>query len=155
MDLELLDKTDDFRLAAWRGVILLIWRMRSTAQGVERSYAAVRERAARPGGVVLMNVVPPNPSSPPDEATRKALRQVVQSPPAGLAGVATIHEGSGFISAFIRALVSGLQRLQSGVLPMRVFQGPREAAPWAAEHLRDPGITAAGLTEVIAAARER
>src|SRR5512142_905254 len=151
---EILERTEDFSIAGWGRVLLLVFRTRSTAQGIERLHAlAPSWAAARSGGVVLLNVVPPQPARPPDEAMRAALRRAVEDGSPGVLGVGTIFEGSGFVAAFVRALMSGLQR-HSGRLPMRVFRGAPEAAGWAAHVLDGGQISAAGLSEAIRAVRQ-
>ncbi len=152
-EVELLERTEDFSVAGWGRVLLLVFRTRSTAEGIERLHAlAPSWAAAPPGGVVLLNVVPPQPVRPPDEAMRAALRRAIQDGSPEVAGVGTIFEGSGFVAAFVRALMAGLQR-HSGGLPMRVFRSAAEAAGWAAELVDGPEITADGLSEAIRAVR--
>ncbi len=150
---QFLERTDEFCVAAWGRLLLLVFRERSTAPGVQRLHTHARSfAAARPDGVVLLTVVPPQPARPPDDAMRAALRRAVLDPAPGVAGVGTLFEGSGFIAAFVRALMSGLQR-HSRRLPMRVFRTADEAAGWASGLLRDPGISGERLAEAIRAAR--
>ncbi len=151
---EVVERTDGFCVAGWSRVLLLVFRERSTAQGVERLHAVARTwAAARPQPVVLLTVVPPQPARPPDDAMRAALRRAVLDPSPRVAGVGTLFEGSGFIAAFVRALMSRLQR-HSARVPMRVFRTAAEAADWASDLLRDPGISGERLTAAIRAARE-
>ncbi len=152
--IEVLERADEFCVAAWGRIMLLAFRRRSTAEGVQRLHALAGPWArGRPGGVVLLNVVPPQPLRPPDEAMRAALRRAVLSPSPGISGVGTIFEGSGFVAAFVRALMSGLQR-HSGRVPMRVFRTPAEAAGWAAGLLREPALSGERLAEAIRAVRD-
>jgi len=154
-ELKILEKTDDYAIVGCGRVVLLVWRTHSTARGIERVDTQLRRWAAvRPGGVVLMPVVAVQPARPPDDQVRAAMRRVLQAPAPELVGLGTIHPGTGFVAAFVRALVSGLQRLHPGAIPMRVFPSPVEAAGWAADLLDDPGITPEALARAIRAGRE-
>lgn len=153
IEVEILERTEEFCIAGWGGVLLLVFRTRSTAQGVDRLHALTPSwAAARPGGVVLLNVVPPQPARPPDEAMRAALRRAVQDQSPEVMGVGTIFEGSGFVAAFVRAVMSGLQWHAS--MPMRVFRSSAEAAGWVAHLLDSREVTAAGLSEAIRTVRQ-
>lgn len=154
MSVEVLERAEGYTIALWGPVELLVWNQRSSAQGIDHAYAALAARAgAHAGGMVLVNVVPRQPTRPPDEETRAAMRRAMASPVPALRGVCTIHEGEGFVAASIRALVARLAMSRAGV-PFRFFRDANEAAAWAAELLRAPGIDGARLGKAIQEARE-
>jgi hypothetical protein len=155
MEIEVLERAAGYAVVACDRVLLLVWRGASTGRGIDRLHALVHARvAARPGGVVFLNVVAQQADRPPDEGARAAMRQAVKDRSPGLLGLGTIHEGGGFKGAFVRALISSLQRTQGWSVPMRVFRSPDEAAPWVAGLLRGPEITGHVLAEAIRVGRE-
>lgn len=155
MRVEVLERSDGYTIAVWGGVMILLWRDQPSGAGIDRVQELLGVRAGlHHGGLVLVNVIPPRPPRPPDDATRAAMDRAAQHRVPGVKGVATIHEGGGFIGASIRALVSRMSLLRRGE-PLRFFGSPAEAAAWAAELLGAPGVTGEGLAEAIRAARER
>lgn len=155
MAVEILERADDCSFVGARGMVLLVWRGEGTARGIDRASLHLRARVRARGSALLLVVIAPQPGKPPDPATREAMDRAVRTSIPGVAGMGTIHEGSGFIAAFVRALVSGLQRLQAyGGGPLRVFASAAEAAPWAAKLLGDPEITKELVEEAVRVGRE-
>jgi hypothetical protein len=154
MAVEVLERAETHVVAVWRRTMLLIWRGQTCASGIERSQALFREWAGKqPGGAALLVVVPRQPPGPPDEATRAAMTHAMQNPSPALRGMGTLLEAEGFIAASVRALVSRMHQKHARGMAPKMFRTPEEAAPWAAELLGDPEVTAARLAEAIREAR--
>jgi hypothetical protein len=151
MEIEVLEPGGEYAVVASDRVVLLVWRGASTERGIDRLHALVR---AQPASVVCLNVLALQAARPPDEGARAAMQRAVRDPTPKLLGLGTIHEGGGFKGAFVRALISSLQRTQGWSVPMRVFRSPDEAAPWAAGLLGRPEITGRALAEAIRVGRE-
>jgi hypothetical protein len=148
---ELLEQTDDYAVAAWRRLMLLVWRGPATVTGIERSRDLLGPWVERqPGGGAFFIVVPGQLTRPPDEAAREAMKRVTREPEGPFKGMATLIQAEGFIAASVRSVMT---RLHGGGAA-RVFRTADEAAAWAAALPEDPELTPAGLEEVIRAARE-
>lgn len=152
MSVQILEKNDSYTIATWGRVMLLIWQSRSTAQGLDALQAHLRAWAK--SSAVVLNVVPPQPARPPDQATRDAMDRAARNPVPGVLGVATLYEGGGFIGASIRLLVSRLRLLRTGEA-MRFFRNTDEAALWAAQTLGAPSLRGDSLAAALREARER
>lgn len=149
--IEQLERTDDYAVVAWRRLMLLVWRGRATAAGIERSRAIFEPWVERqPEGGAFLIVVPGHRTPPPDEQTRAAMQRASTNPIGPFKGMATLIEAEGFVAATVRSIMT---RLQGGGAA-RVFRTTAETASWAAALLDDPELTADGLAEVIRRARE-
>jgi hypothetical protein len=151
MNVEILERTDTFTIGIFRRVLLLVWSGRNSALGVERSHAHFRQLKGQAG--VILSVVAPRPTGPPEDDTRAALDRVRNHPVPGLLGVATLYEGSGFVAAAIRAIVTRIRQPGQGGAT-RFFRSGEEAASWAAELLRQPELTGQALANAIREVRE-
>ncbi len=148
---ELLERTDGYAVAAWRRLMLLVWRGQATATGIERSRALFQPWVERqPGGGAFLIVVPNQRVPPPDEQTRAAMARTAREPDGPYLGMATLIEAEGFIAASVRSIMTRLQ----GGKTSKVVRTTDEAATWAAELLADPGLTGEGLAAAIRTAQE-
>ncbi len=150
---EVLERTDDYTIASWERMVFLVWASRATGSGIDRVHAVLQDFAPRhPAGVALLNVVPPQPTRPPDELTRAALERASRNPVPGVKGIGTLYEGSGFIAASVRSVVARVQFVRTGER-LHFFGKPEEAAAWAATLLAAE-ITGDTLAEAIRQVRE-
>ncbi|HEY5960813.1 MAG TPA: hypothetical protein VIV60_29865 [Polyangiaceae bacterium] len=153
--IQLLERTDEYVIVAWRRLVLLIWLGDASVTGIERSRKVFEEWAkAQARGAALLIVVPPHQAGPPDEKTREAMQRTSVSPSGKLLGMGTLFQAEGFIAASIRSIMMRLNIL-SGKNALNVFGSTAAAAAWATALLVDPELTPAGLTEAIRQARER
>ncbi len=151
-DLELMERADGYALAAWRRLMLIVWRGQATAAGIERSRAVFEPWAMRQkGSTAMLIVVPGRLTRPPDEETRTAMQRSASSPAGSFRGMATLIEAEGFIAASARAVMARIH----GAGPTKVFRTVDEAAAWAAALLDDAELTPPGLAEAIRVARAR
>ncbi|WP_437280952.1 hypothetical protein WME90_10455 [Sorangium sp. So ce375] len=148
---EVLECTDAYVVAVWRRIMLLVWRGKATAAGIERSRELFgRWAAGHPGGAVFVVVLPRQDTGPPDEASRAAMQRAASSASRHLRGTATLVESEGFIAASVRSIMT---RLYTKRAP-NVFRTAAEVAAWAAALLGEPELTPAGVAEAIRVARE-
>lgn len=153
MRLEVLERTAECVIARWDRLLLVRWRDSVTVDGVQRIQAQVTTlRAAHGGEVVLFSLIPPRSSKPPDPAAQAAIHDLTQGSSPGLAGVAIVFEGGGFIAATVMALTLKLGGGGNAGTPTRVFRTLEEAAGWAGERLGPPKITVDGLRASLATA---
>jgi hypothetical protein len=154
VDVEVLERTDEYVVAAWRRLLMLVWRGDATALGIERSRALFDEWSkTKPGGAAFLIVFPNRRPEPPDEKTREAMQRTARFPAERLKGMATLFESEGFIAASIRAVMMRLAALSGQDVP-NTFGNATTAAAWAAMRLSDPTITALKLNEAINVARK-
>jgi hypothetical protein len=148
---EVLERTEGYVVAAWRRLLLLVWRGPATAEGITRSRAHFdRWAVQQTGGAVFLVVVPAGRTRAPDEQARAAMEQTAARPSPHLRGMATLLEAEGFIAAAVRSMMMRL----SGQRVVHVFRTPAEAADWAAQTLGDRELGGEALAEVIRQARE-
>lgn len=153
VNIELLERTEEYVVAGWRRLMLLVWYDKVTVTGSERSRAIFDEWAEfQTGGAAFLVVVPSHRTAPPDEKTQETLRRLAQRPSRQLKGVATLLEAEGFIAASVRAIMSRLHLNDPGGAP-NIFAKTTQAAAWAAALLKDPELTSHGLAEAIRLAR--
>jgi hypothetical protein len=154
-NVELLERSEKYVIAVWRGLMLLIWLGEASITGIERSRKLFDEWVkTQPRGAALLIVVPPNTAQPPDEKTRQAMQRTSISPSGKLKGMGTLFQAEGFIAASIRSVMMRLNVL-TGKNATNMFGTAAAAAAWAAALLVDPELTAAGLTDAIRVAQLR
>lgn len=153
---EVLESTDQYVIAAWRRLMLLVWRDEACVAGVERSRRLFESWGRRqPGGAAVLIVVPNQRMGPPDERTRTAMERTATAPEGYFKGIATLLEAEGFIAASARAIMTRLHtRGSTGGAP-NVFGSVAAAASWAAGVLNDSALTPSGLTDAIRISRAR
>jgi hypothetical protein len=147
----LLEQTDAYVIAAWRRLMMLVWKGQASATGIERSSDRFRSWAERhPEGAAFLIVVSTQRTQPPDEETRAAMERTHRVPEGPFRGMATLIEAEGFIAATVRSIMTRLQGGGGG----NVFRTADEVAAWAAALLDDPGFTAEGFAEALREARQ-
>jgi hypothetical protein len=152
---EHLERMDECVVSVWRRLMLLVWRGKANAVGIERSRALFAEWVKhQPGGAGFLVVVPAQRMRAPDEATLEAMKRTASSPEPRCKGAATLLEAEGFIAASVRSIMTRLHVTNGPESAANVFGTTAEAASWAARLLEDPAITPASLAEVIRLARE-
>jgi hypothetical protein len=128
----LLKKGDGIVVAEFGDVCLAVWRRDSTLHrfNVQRAgLDAVVER--NPDGVVFFCVVEPT-SGPPNEDVRKASSRLFDSHGSKLRAIAMVIEGTGFRSALVRSVASGIVMLMgSRTTPISYFATIEAGAQWA------------------------
>lgn len=148
---ELLERTDAYVVAAWRRLMMLVWKGQASAAGIDRSSALFRPWAERhPEGVAFLIVVTTQRTQPPDEQTRAAMERTRRVPEGPFRGMATLIEAEGFVAATVRSIMTRLQGGGGG----KVFRTVDEVAAWGAALLDDPGFTAEGFAEALRTARQ-
>jgi hypothetical protein len=151
---EVFARTDEYAIAAWRRVLMLIWKGKGNAAGVEHSRRVFDEwvKSYKRGAVFLV-VVPARYAEPPDARTREAMRQTAESPSGGLRGMGTLIQAEGFVAASIRSIIMRLNVLTGNGAP-NLFETATRAAEWASAVLGDPEISGVQLATAIRAVQE-
>lgn len=111
---------DDHVLASWQRIFAVVWRHRTTLEGVENLRRECSKFAARHAqGIGLLTVVAaeaPMPSSP----VRQAVAQFLTEGGAYIKCSSVLMEGTGFRAAAVRSVVTGLTLLARQTYPHRV-----------------------------------
>jgi hypothetical protein len=152
MELQILERTDEYLIAIWGRLLLIRWHDRPTAAGIERTVAHVAPLAERGASVAMFSLIPPRSAGPPDPAAQEAIRRMSATATPGLKGVAIVFEGSGFIAASVVALTLKLSGSRSAGTPTRVFRTLEDAVRWAERGLGPPPLDSKGLKEALLAA---
>jgi hypothetical protein len=122
-------------------VCVAIWRGAVTKAPFEWQRAGLAETVQRyPREAGFLCVVEIH-AEPPGQELRNASSQMIVSHGEGLACVATVVEGDGFMAAIARGTVGGMILLaRKRKCPVRVFATVREAAAWMGQHVHIPSI---------------
>ncbi len=149
VSVEVLVRNEQYVIAAWRRLLMLIWKGEASAEGVEHSRTVFEGWVKRhPRGAALLIVVPARHAAPPDEKTRQAMRQTAGVPSADLRGMGTFIQAEGFVAATIRSVIMRLNVLTGNGSP-NVFETASKAAEWAVKVLGDTEISGTKLANAI------
>jgi|GEM_PF-1840724 len=153
-NVEILARTNEYVIAAWRRILMLIWNGEATAAGIEHSRKVFDDWVtAHPRGAAFLVVVPARHAGPPDEKTREAMRQTAECPSGRLKGMGTLIQAEGFVAASIRSIIMRLNVLTGNGAP-NVFETVNKAAEWAAKLLSDPEVSGERLANAVRVAQE-
>ncbi len=147
---EILHSDPDQSLATWNDILVLIWHVNTTKQGVDRLDSTCSAFAkTRPNGVALVTIVEENAPMPPAEA-RDAMATFLGRQSAVVKASAVIYEGSGFRAAAVRSVVAGLTLMARQTYPHKVFATVDEGITWLAPLLPVPASKADVVTMLTA-----
>ncbi len=91
---------------------------------------AIAGLATRHPGAIWVVTIIDGSTPPPDEASRKAIRQALAKHQKQIAALAYVIEGRGFASAAIRSVLSLLSLAARYPFPQKVFATAKDAAAW-------------------------
>lgn len=132
-------RDDALVIGVWEDLFVQRWVGPGGVASVERMLAEhqrfVRARPAR--STVSISHVDGASMRPPDEPSRAVMKEHAHLLSEHVRAVATVIESSGFGSAMIRSVVSGLVLLSRGGLAHQVFGQLTEGLDFVARH-RDP-----------------
>ena len=143
----------DFAVGSFDSIYCVVWRNDTTVQGAKALHEGFHRWAkpgARHGLVTIIQANAPLPASDARDEVASFLRSI-----GDLCVVsAVVFEGSGFKSAAVRGVVTGLTIMARQPYPHRVFATVEEASGWYAEHAPDEwGLTPSGFRERVASLR--
>ena len=143
---------DDYALAVYRDLFVLIWRHETTVQGC-RSFRDELFRFAenRPQGIGLLTIVEETAPMPPVES-RQSIASTLRDASGHIVASAVVFEGAGFRAAAVRSVVVGLTMLARQKFPHKVFGNLSDAASWMHATLGDAleeGFSAAELGDAV------
>jgi len=113
------------------------------------SLKATQEK--HPAGFPTLTWVLPGAGYSMDAEARKAAAVVTQEFSSTIAGQATLIEGSGFQSAAVRAIISGIDMMARSRAPKKVFAELRPCADWCVARRPWQGEALATAAEITAA----
>jgi hypothetical protein len=132
----LLKKADGIVVGQVGPICVAVWRKDSTRTRFvvqKTGLDTVLERS--PGGGAFFCVVEPT-SGPPNEDVRKASSKLFESHGRNLRAIAMIIEGTGFRSAVVRSVASGIVMLMgSRNTPISYFATIEAGAKWMQQHI--------------------
>ena len=132
----LLKKGDGIVVAEVGSVCVAVWRKDSTRTRFVLQRAGLDSVIAKyPGKAGFLCVVEPT-SGVPNEDVRKASSKLFESHGRNLCAIAMIIEGSGFRSALVRSVASGIVMLMgSRNTPISYFATVEAGAKWMQQHV--------------------
>ncbi len=152
---EVFARTDEYTIAAWRRILMLIWKSKGNAAGIEHSRRVFDEWVEEfQLGAVFLVVVPARHADPPDAKTREAMRKAAEyHPSVRLKGMGTLIQAEGFVAASIRSIIMRLDVLTGKGAP-NLFETANKAAEWASQVLGDSEVSGIKLANAIRVAQE-
>jgi hypothetical protein len=152
MEMKIELSTRDCVLAAWEGVVVGLWRGKTTAAAMQRVGQLVNRYAIeRQAPLLILTVVEKNAPLPPSEA-RAELVSFLKGSNGLVERHAVVFEGEGFRAASIRAVVAGVALFSRPDYPYRVFESVGAAARFLAAG-RNGTLAAHRLVRMVAEAR--
>lgn len=120
----IVERDDDYVLASWQQIFVVVWRHDTTLQGVEALHRECRQFAAEHArGIGLLTIV--SEKAPmPASAARHAVADFLAQGSTYIKCSAVLMEGTGFRAAAVRSVVTGLTMLAKQAYPHRVCSLP-------------------------------
>jgi hypothetical protein len=137
-------------------MILIVWKKQTQASAYEGLIELVREMGERhPEGIGVLQVVEVT-AIPPDDAARRVFRDALGACDKYVRDYSVVHEGAGFKSAAVRAIVMGVFLVRQPKFRYLVANSLHQAAIWHEAANRRAGnvTTAAHIERSIAFMRE-
>lgn len=150
MKVEALDH--DHAIGTSEGLLLCIWRLRTTPEAIAELTGIVTRLIARSPDRILMLTVVESGADMPDAPVRNALAELFHRVAPSVIASALVFEGTGFKAATVRALTTTLNMVTRQPFPHKVFASPAEAATWLAPQTRGR-IPAATVASELAGVR--
>ncbi|MFO0611616.1 MAG: hypothetical protein U0414_03440 [Polyangiaceae bacterium] len=122
----------DHAIGTSEGLLLCVWRMRTTAEAItELNRILTRLIARSPDRIVMLTVVESG-ADMPDAPVRNALAELFHRVAPSVIASALVFEGTGFKAATVRALTTTLNMVTRQPFPHKVFATVAEASAWLA-----------------------
>jgi hypothetical protein len=129
-DAKLLASEADYFAAAWGGLLVMTWRVNTTAHAVSVMRSVFWPiMAAHPTGTAMLTIVEVN-APMPDLPAREAVAGFMRDVGASVRASALVSEGAGFRAAAVRGVVTGLTMLARQPYPHKVFATVDDAGRW-------------------------
>jgi hypothetical protein len=138
-DVRVLLDDDVLRLATWRSVVVARWYAPPNAAYMRDMREKLRPFVAERGAFGAINVVDIRDVGTLPEDARHEVALTQRSFEGTQRALATVIRGTGFWSATVRSLASGLAILSRVKFPQRVFDDVAPASAWVASLVPDVG----------------
>lgn len=120
-------ESEELRAATLPNVILLAWHLAPTAATIrEVGTKMIKHHQAHPEGVVIVNSIQ---GGAPDDAARKAFRELGQESESSVAGVILVFPEHGVRTAIAKTVVLGIRLATRGKFPIRVAESVAAVGP--------------------------
>jgi len=118
-------------LVAVRGpLVIASWRRAMDLDATRIAHSTLRDLGKRYAGEAVCLVMIRASVPPPGDDVRRELVAMVRSGAGVLRGAAVIAQGSAFVGALVRSVVSGMVMIVRPTFPMKVFGATLDAASW-------------------------
>jgi hypothetical protein len=127
---ELLHCDPDLALGTSKDIFFCLWRDKTTLPGVEKLRTTFASYARDRDGTALVTTIAAGADLHPTAAARDELAAWLRSVGDQLVISALVFEGSGFMAATVRSVVTGLTLLARQPFPHKVFGDIDAATLW-------------------------
>ena len=149
IQLDVRESTADHALGVWKGVLLYVWRARTTRAGVE-AMAALCDRAGKDGTGLLFGLVESG-CTPPEGEVRTGLAKLLEVLNGKIVASAVTFDGKGFQAATIRFVATALALLARPGYPHRAFGDLGQAVAFLNREISAKGLSPYASSELIEA----
>ena len=118
----------DMAVGSGSNVLVIAWRDRTTLSGVELCNAYFQAACRGQGNIFALVTIVENGAKLPEARERKRLAELLSDSSDWLQVSTLVFEGSGFLAATIRGVVTGIALMANHSFPHRVFESISEAA---------------------------
>lgn len=155
MDPQVASQGSDHCVATWHDVLIQIWRTGTSLQAARVVRATARRLAAeRPGALATLVVIERGADMPSAEA-RAELSAMAVDQQARMVAAALVHEGNGFRTATVRAVMTGMMLVSRSAFPHKIFATVEEGSRWLRAEPRLDGRQLEELPEALRRLRAR
>lgn len=136
--LEVFKHTDTYALGLFGPVLIQLWQVGTPLDGATFAREAAQRLAASDAPKTASLVIVPRESTVPERDARDQLAQLPDDLARG-AGLAMVHEGTGFRASAVRAILLGMMRLARSRVPHEVVATVPEGVSWLCQRVEIPG----------------
>lgn len=130
--------TRDYCFATWQEFLVVFWKRDTTLEGaLAVTEAMLRFGRSQADRIGVITVVEETATLPPGNV-RDALAEFLKAGSGVIRASCLVHEGTGFRTAAIRTLVTGLTLLAKQPFPHKVFATVEDAASWIVPQMPHP-----------------
>lgn len=144
--LRIVEMSSEYALGVVGPVLIQLWERGTPDEGARRACEEAESLARSPHPRTGSLIIVPEDAALPSPDARKLLSELPGKLDRG-AGVALVREGTGFRSAAVRAVMTGIMMLARDPVPHEVFSGTGPGIEWLLRRLQSPTLDLAGAVD--------
>lgn len=142
-----IDSDENFAVAVLPHYAILVWRREITDRGAVALRDAFEVLHAQSGRFGFLTVVRPECSVMTSADVRAAVSDLLRTHEHSIAAAAVAHEGTGFVSAVVRSIITAINIATNARFANEVFSDRSSAISWLTQRLHEPDSQATSSLE--------